>query len=322
MHWSRKFAIVSFGISAYIYKMFDDFRAYYHENVLAAFIEFRDRVQGGTAGESRDLRAAIAVCEALFHLREHLPWEHAISRSDVEAKCPDFGLVADIANVAKHRELTGNTPHGAPLISKADQLSEVLVITTYEDVEGEYRGFTKEVRASLNTGSNVNVMEVVTKVLNFWHQFLVDAGIESTPKTFVFDDCLGYRDRGACQTGPALHMIQGVRFSQTLQLRKFNPTSGKAEPVVLPPEARVNMRIWKPSGFEIELSLRHDQSGREYKRVISLTADEGNLIEGLPVDQREAHINALSVVRDAHREMITEKSRDDGEFIGSGGVGL
>jgi hypothetical protein len=56
--------------------MFDDFRAYYHENVLATYVEFRDQVQGDAAGESRDLRAAVAVCEALFHLREHLPAEH------------------------------------------------------------------------------------------------------------------------------------------------------------------------------------------------------------------------------------------------------
>ncbi len=302
--------------------MFDDFRAYYHENVLATYAEFHYQVQGDAAGESRDLRAAVAVCEALFHLREHLPAEHAISRSDVEAQCPDFGLVADIANVAKHRELTGKTPHGGPLISKADQLSEVLVITSYEDVEGEYRGFTKEVCACLNTGSNVNVMEVVTKVLNYWHQYLVTAGIESTPKTFVFDDGLGYRSRRACQTGPTLQMIQGVRFSQILQLRKFNLSTGKAEPIALPPDAKVHMQIWKPPGYEIELSLRHDQSGREYSRKISLTVDEGDLIKGLPEDQREAHINSLPAVRDAYREMVEEKNRNDDSVTGSGGVGL
>lgn len=115
--------------------------------------------------------------------------------------------MADIANVAKHRELTGKTPHGPPLISKADQLSEVLAITSYEDVEGEYRGFTKEVRACLNTGSSVNVMEVVTKVLNYRHQYLVSAGIEGTPKTFVFDDGSGYRNRRVCQTGPCQEVL-------------------------------------------------------------------------------------------------------------------
>lgn len=96
--------------------MFDDIAAYYHEAVVAAFVEYRDTSKNGLAGRSRDLRGALAAASALFHLREHLPSPIALSRAAVERLCPDYALLGDVVNASKHKSLLNNTPHGAPLV--------------------------------------------------------------------------------------------------------------------------------------------------------------------------------------------------------------
>lgn len=58
--------------------MFDDLHAYFYENVRVAYREFKERLAEPRAGRSIDLRLAVGACEALFHLREHLPEAHAL----------------------------------------------------------------------------------------------------------------------------------------------------------------------------------------------------------------------------------------------------
>ena len=99
--------------------MFDDLTAYYHENVVASFIEYLDICNDGVAGRSRDLRAALAAASALFHLREHLP-TGSLSRTDVERFCPDYALLGDVVNASKHKAL-----HRAACMSHA--VSSLLV---------------------------------------------------------------------------------------------------------------------------------------------------------------------------------------------------
>jgi hypothetical protein len=124
--------------------MFDDLAAYYHENVVASFAEYRDICNDGIAGRSRDLRAALNAASALFHLREHLPGT-PLSRADVERFCPDYALLGDVVNASKHKALNGNTPHGAPLVADAENLAEQIASIEYEDEAGTYLYVQKSV---------------------------------------------------------------------------------------------------------------------------------------------------------------------------------
>jgi len=147
--------------------MFDDLAAYYNENVVSSFVAYRDISKDGVAGHSRDLRAALNSAAALFHLREHLP-TGAPSRAAVERLCPDYALLGDVVNTAKHKSLSGNTPHGAPLINDAANLAEQLLLIEYEDDVGTYRYAQKAVVIELADGSERNLLEVLTNVINFW----------------------------------------------------------------------------------------------------------------------------------------------------------
>src|SRR5664279_6127426 len=124
--------------------MFDDLATYYHENVVSSFLAYREVRGDSVSGRSRDLRHALTAAAALFHLREHLP-ARTLSRAKAERLCPDYGLLGDVVNVAKHGELTAATPHGTPLLTRATSLDEQLMSIQYEDSEGTYRYAQKTV---------------------------------------------------------------------------------------------------------------------------------------------------------------------------------
>src|SRR5438270_11876241 len=79
--------------------MFDDLSAHFHEHLVPLYIRYREIREESKAGLSRDLQAATAAANALYHFREHLPQSHAMSRAAVAALCSDYDLVGDIANV-------------------------------------------------------------------------------------------------------------------------------------------------------------------------------------------------------------------------------
>ena len=53
--------------------MLDVLAAYYHENVVGSFVEYRDIYIDEASGRSHDLRAALNDASALFHLQGQLP---------------------------------------------------------------------------------------------------------------------------------------------------------------------------------------------------------------------------------------------------------
>ena len=174
--------------------MFDDLTAYYQENVVSSYIEYRDICNDGVAGRSRDLRAALTAASALFHLREHLP-TGSLSRAAVERLCPDYALLGDVVNASKHKAPNSMTPHGAPLITDAEKLGEQLIFIEYEDEAGAYRYVQKTVVVKLTDGSERDLLEILTNVINFWEGHMLTLGVLSTARVFVHDADIRYRTR-------------------------------------------------------------------------------------------------------------------------------
>jgi hypothetical protein len=291
-------------------KMFDDLHAYFYENVRVAYREFKERLVEPRAGRSVDLRLAVGACEALFHLREHLPEAHALSRAEAEARCPDLALVGDIANVSKHRTVTKPTPHGAPLLTSATQLQEIINMIHYEDAEGEYRCLSKQVVARLADGTLADVMRAQTNVLNFWENYLTEIGVLKVATVHTYDDGLGYRPRPPHTGAPTFEILRGVRFRQTLQLMKFNPDTGRAEPMPLPEGAKARMQIRRRPRHQVDITLRHDESGREFTRTITLTEDESEALDAASEEDYEALLEGFESMRNGFNELAADISRD------------
>ena len=216
--------------------MFDDLAAYYYDNVVTEYVDYRDTSKDGVAGRSRDLRRALVAATALFHLREHLAAPGRPSRYDVEQACPDYGLLGDVVNAAKHTEITQKTPHGAPLVNRAASLAERQVLIEYSDAAGPYRHVLKTVVVKLTDGSERNLLEVMTSVINHWEVRLHALGVLTSARSFAYEDPHRFRKRSECNGGRLdLDVVQGQRLFLSVQLLRFNPTTGKTE---LPPSLR------------------------------------------------------------------------------------
>ena len=283
--------------------MFDDLAAYYYDNVVTEFVDYRDTCKDGVAGRSRDLRRALVAATALFHLREHLPTSSAMSRRDVEQQCPDYALLGDVVNSAKHKKITQNTPHGAPLVNQAASLSERQVLIEYNDAAGSYRHAIKTVIVRLADGSERNLLEVMTNVINHWESRLHTLGVLASATVFSYEDPNRRRARSECNGGRlGLEIVQGLRFVQSMQLLRFNEATGKAEPVDLT-GATIRGAIYKPS-YEFEISLTHKASGKEFKKSVLLTESESMELDALSTDaEREAFAVATQTARAALQEL-------------------
>lgn len=291
--------------------MFDDLHAYFYENVRAAYRELKERLSEPRVGRSIDLRFAVAACEALFHLREHLPEAYALSRAEAEARCPDLGLVGDIANVSKHRTVTRPTPHGAPLITSAAQLQEIVNLVHFEDAEGEYKCFSKQVVAKLANGTFADVMQAQTNVLNFWESYLAEIGVLKTAIRHEYDDGLGYRPRPSNAAGPTFEVIQGVRFHQIWHLMKFNPDTGRAEPMSFPPGTKASAQIRKRPKHQVDITLRHDETGREFTRTVTLTEEESEALDAASSEnERQELLNGFDSMKRGLNELGAELFRE------------
>jgi hypothetical protein len=289
--------------------MFDDLHAYFYENVRVAYRELKDRLAEPRFGRSIDLRLAVRACEALFHLREHLPDAHPLSRAEAEKRCPDLALVGDIANVSKHRAVTRRTPHGAPLVISATQLKEFMSVTQYEDADGEYRCVSKQVVAELADGTLADVMRALTNVLNFWESYLAEIGVLNAATDHAYDDGLGLRPRPPIAAGPTLEIFKGVRFRQIARLMKFNPDTGRAEPMPLPEGAQVRMQICERPRHQVDITLHQDESGHEFTRTVVLTADESEALDAALKEDYEELLNSFESIKSGFSELAADISR-------------
>lgn len=287
--------------------MFDDFTAYYQENIVQPFVEYRDICNEGVSGRSRDIRAALNAASALFHLREHLP-AGSLSRADVERLCPDYAILGDVVNVSKHKTLDGNTPHGAPFVVDAGNLGEVLMLVEYEDDAGTYRYTQKAVVIEITDGSERNLLEILTNVINFWETHMLSLGVLSKARIFTHDSGIRFRSRAECEANHLnFELVQGQRFKQTMQLLRFDNATGKAAPVDLS-SMEIKGHVYKPM-YDIELSLADEANGKSFKAVIVLTEEESLILSRIPSDEeRQAFVNSLPAAQAALEQLAIDAS--------------
>ena len=112
--------------------MFDDIAAYFYENIWNSYKTYLKVRRTFKAGLSNDLKSAVNLAGALYHLREHIPDHLRKSVEDISNICPDYKLLEAIANASKHKTLT----RGNPQLNDASNIYEQIIITEFKDNEG------------------------------------------------------------------------------------------------------------------------------------------------------------------------------------------
>jgi hypothetical protein len=285
--------------------MFDDISAYYQENVVASYADYRDLCEDGLAGTSRDLRGALTAASALFHFREHLP-NAAPTRRKVEQLCSDYGLLGDVVHASKHKSLTANTPHGAPLVNDAESLTERFLSIWYEDENGAYSYTAKTVVINLIDGTERYLHEVLTNVINFWEQHLTSLGTISEARVFIFPSPVRARTRAECEENKlGFKIVQGHRFRMSRHMLRFNNETGQAEPIDLT-GVGINLRVYKLK-FDVDVRLTHKVTGKEYKKTLTLSESESLELSRLTSDiEKQAFVNNLPEAESALRQLAIE----------------
>jgi len=270
--------------------MFDDLSAYFHENVWESYQNFVKSKKSIKAGKSCDLRLAVDAATALYHLREHIPQRQRKSRAKLAKLCPDYDLLGDVVNAAKHNTLT----KGNPQIVSAEDIFEQVTSTLYKDEKGDYWHGEKSVFVRLKDGSVRDLYEVLTNVLNMWLKELHDLGV------IGHVDPIEIKDEGipprSSESGAApldLEIIQGVRFIHNMRLQKYNYETGKVEPMDLT-GAEIKFRVYKPS-FDLNIALKNEKTGEEIIKTISLSEEQSQRVLKLSSDEeRDAFVMEIA----------------------------
>jgi hypothetical protein len=282
--------------------VFDDLAGLFHENVVAAVSEYLDIAATAQAGRSRDLRAALSAAEALFNFREHMPAAHKQTRSEIEAECPDYGLVADVANAKKHRTLT----QGRPRIASAEQIEERILITEYRDEQGDYRHAEKQVVIKLEDGHERDLRHIVLTVLDYWRDKLSSLGLVEVLPSRLLPIDQQPRPRSQCNNGILdVELICGVRFKQVICIRRFNYASGQIEPVDLTGR-QFQCGVYEPPVM-VSLTVTSESTGKTVSKTLAITAEQARqLLAHDSESDRKQYLTSLPQAQNIFTELAAD----------------
>jgi len=150
------------------------------------------------------------------------------------------------------------------------------------------------------------LIDVLTNVINFWEQHLFSLGVLSTARTFGHKNQICARSRADCEKNKLdFELVKGHRFHQTMRLQRYNYETETVEPVDLT-DSKLQFNIYKPS-YEIDLSLTHDASGKEFKKTITLNKEENEAVLECKTDEeRQTYLNSLPSAQEAVRQLAIE----------------
>jgi len=284
--------------------MFHNLAIHFYENVVASYEAYAREREAETSGRYRHLRTAVQCASVLYHFREHLTAPNTMKWREVYAACPDYRLIANIANTSKHHALSSDDPIGPPLVSRVEDLQEVRVVVLYEDEQGRYPDGRTVVSAVCSDGIERDVDIALTNVLNFWGTQLQTWGVTTyVPRPLPYRPGTRWMSREETRP-PSLEALQGIDFTQQMRLQEWDAEAGIAKPYDLTGK-EIQFRIYQPSyklgiGFthpdhpdEEPIEIEFDLTNEESARVHAAQSDaDRNAVYSALADARRAEIRS------------------------------
>ena len=142
--------------------MGDNLATYFHLRVRGPYEEYVSVTNSGKTGKRWDITAATKAAVALYHFHEQFSpprkgWQ------DIARQCPDFALLGDVVDTDKHHGLRDQTR----AICNSSQIEERIISTEYRDECGIYHHVEKGVRLKLTNGTERDLLDVLTNVINY-----------------------------------------------------------------------------------------------------------------------------------------------------------
>jgi len=282
--------------------VFDDLASLFYHNVVSAYDHYAAIRDENTSGRNQHTRAALEASAALYHFREHLPSQYAKTRAQVVVGCPEYRLVADVTNATKHRTLIRDTSEGPPLVKSAEDVEEITIVTRFEDEQGEYTDTQSVVFINCTDGVRRNLDTALTRVLNYWGNELKRWDIVNyVPRNAPELPGTRYVPRSLARV-QTKEIIQGLRFTQRIQLMRFDASKGCAVPIDLT-GANIEYTIYKPR-YSVDITVKSPNLDEPIKCSLDLTDEQSLAVAALKTDaERRSYINAVIT---EHRKEISD----------------
>lgn len=283
--------------------MFDDLRGLFYESVISTYDTYAECRDSAKTGRNILLRAAVHVAIALYHFREHLPPELSRTPSRVADEWPDYRLLGGVTNAAKHKILTRKTPEGEPLVKLAEDISELLVITKYEDGSGEYYDARVKVVVKCSDGSTRNLDSAIVSVLNYWGRTLDSAGVVSYLPRKAMEEPGSRLISRADARSPNFEILNTVRWAPRVQVRKFNAEEGCSDLVDLT-GAKIEVNIYRPS-YILNVSVTRSPGAPPIACSLEFTNEQSMAYHALTTDSERTEFSRRLV--DERRDEVKSK---------------
>ncbi len=263
--------------------MYGDVRKLFIESIMFMVDDLINFYETGGFGKNQLLIKAVNVATALYHLREHLPSQFLMTRSQVESLCSDYGLLGDIVNLSKHHKLD----RGNPQISSSSQIIEQIEITNYSDDQGDYFYPQLEIILELDDRSRKYLIDVILSVYEFWYNKFEDFGIAKFSKQIPHIE-RGYKTRiESEQKQIDFSIISGETFNLNLQIFNWLDNEKTRRPMdlsghsmelqvrELPESVPITIKIEELNiNFDFDIPLNKEQS----KHYIKIEKEDDRLI--------------------------------------------
>jgi hypothetical protein len=161
-------------------KMFHNLKIQHRNQIRRKVRDFQALRESGVVGNQNLSGAAVDCALALFHFREHFPVDQRLSRKNITQQCPDYKIIADVANAAKHNSIDKAQPDGPTLIASISDIYELLIIINFDDPVSPYSHGESVVLAKCTDGIERCLDESIVNVANFWGRELHRLGIDTT----------------------------------------------------------------------------------------------------------------------------------------------
>lgn len=285
--------------------MFNDLSNYFVHNVIAGYKSYRT-ARSSAPGAYEHTRYAIEFATALFHFREHLPDANKATRTQIEQKCPDYRLIADVTNAAKHNVITSPTPQGPSLVSKAKDIAEETTIVQYTDSTGSYRHIGSQVLVKCSDGTERSLDVALVRVLNFWINELKILGvIQLDPAEEFVQPGSIFLSRDQASDVLDLQMTKSLAWSHRMRLLEFDNATQSAKPMDLT-GAQVQMRVYQPK-YTVNLTVSPPDGAEPFVIDLELTDEEAVEYHGLKNDEKRGAF--AQKLFDARRDEVANKLR-------------
>jgi hypothetical protein len=283
----------------------DDLHYYFYHRVKEPYERYLHVKGTATYGGLRDIAAAMEAAKALYHLREHIPQAYAKSWRDIAAQCPDYALLRDVVDADKHGRLADQTR----AVCDASQIGEYIVVTEYEDEHGTYGHAEKAVWLHLTDGSERDILDVLTNVMNFWLDELHALGVTGKAPHYSASTGVRPRPRKECNYGYMdMELVAGLGFKPKFALQWYNYSCGQVEPVNLA-GVPLEFSVYKRPPSEVTISYTNKTTAQVLTRKVTVEGDLDRVRMMATNRERQDYLMSLPSVRSAYEELVEEVKR-------------